>query len=214
MTRAKVAAAFERNVFVNCPFDAEYVPLLRPLLFSILALGFEPRIATERSDSGENRIDKIVQLIRESRFSVHDISRVTATELGQFSRFNLPFELGIDRGAQLFGAMPLRRKRILVLEAARYDYQRAMSDFSGADIKHHKNEPALLVRAVRDWFVETVDVDDAPGATGLWYRFTDFASAFYDERKFAGFSDDELNFMPVPEYLRAIKKWLAKERKA
>lgn len=209
MTVKKPVAGYERNVFVNCPFDDEYVPLLRPLLFTIIALGFAPRIATERSDSGENRIDKIVQLIRESRYSVHDISRLVATQPGQYSRFNLPFELGIDRGAQLYGSAHLRRKRILVLEAAQYDYKRALSDFSGADIKHHRNDPPAIVRAVRDWFVETVGVDDAPSATALWYRFTDFASAFYDSRKASGFSDDDLNFMPVPEYVRAISKWVA-----
>ena len=27
---------FERNVFVNCPFDEAYYPLLRPLLFTII----------------------------------------------------------------------------------------------------------------------------------------------------------------------------------
>ena len=37
--------AFDQNVFVNCPFDEEYLPLLRPLLFTIVYLGFRPRIA-------------------------------------------------------------------------------------------------------------------------------------------------------------------------
>ncbi len=31
---------FDQNVFVNCPFDDEYLPLLRPLLFTIIYLGF------------------------------------------------------------------------------------------------------------------------------------------------------------------------------
>lgn len=211
MSRARVDVAFDRNVFVNCPFDDDYVSLLRPLLFTIVALGYTPRIAMERSDSGENRIDKIVQLIGESRYSVHDISRLIATEQGQFSRFNLPFELGIDRGARLFGAQPLLHKRILVLESNQYDYRVALSDFSGADIAHHSSEPVRLVRAVRNWFVNTVEVKEAPSPTTLWYRFTDFASAFYDERAEAGFSDEDLNFMPVPEYIDAIREWLGSE---
>lgn len=214
MRANKPALGYERNVFVNCPLDDEYAPLLRPLLFTILALGFAPRIATERSDSGESRIDKIVQLIRESRYSVHDISRLVATQAGEFSRFNLPFELGIDRGAQLYGANHLRRKRMLVLDATQYDYKRALSDFSGSDIKHHRNGPPAIVRAVRDWFVETVGVESAPGATVLWYRYLDFTSAVYDFRKAAGFSDDELNSMPVPEYVRAIRKWISEDSKA
>ena len=54
---------FSRCVFVNCPFDSEYLPLLRPLLFTIIYVRFMPRIASERSDSGENRIDKIAHAI-------------------------------------------------------------------------------------------------------------------------------------------------------
>ena len=43
--------SFDKNVFINCPFDEEYYPLLCPLLFTVLRLGFNPRIALERSDS-------------------------------------------------------------------------------------------------------------------------------------------------------------------
>ena len=38
---------FETDVFVNCPFDDDYLPLLRPILFAIIDLGFSPRIALE-----------------------------------------------------------------------------------------------------------------------------------------------------------------------
>ena len=75
------------------------------------------------------------------------------------------------------------------------------------DIKHHGASPARLVRVVREWFLETAGVTDAASPTVIWYRFTDFASAFYDERKDAGFSDEDLNFMPVTEYIDAIRRW-------
>ena len=32
--------AFARNVFVNCPFDRDFYPLLRPLLFTIAAWAY------------------------------------------------------------------------------------------------------------------------------------------------------------------------------
>lgn len=41
--------SFERNVFVNCPFDEAYLPLLRPILFVITDLDLTPRIALERA---------------------------------------------------------------------------------------------------------------------------------------------------------------------
>ena len=55
------ADEFRANVFVNCPFDDRYQPLLRAIIFCILDLGFEPRIALERLDSGETRLTKIVE---------------------------------------------------------------------------------------------------------------------------------------------------------
>ena len=53
---------FSDNVFVNCPFDEEYLPLLRQLLFTIIYLGLKPRIALEELDSGAPRIQKIIGL--------------------------------------------------------------------------------------------------------------------------------------------------------
>lgn len=210
MAPGRPRADYERSVFINCPFDAEFESLLRPLLFTIVQLGYTPRIASERSNSGENRIDKIVELMRASRYSIHDISRIRAEEKGSFSRFNLPFELGVDFGAQRFGLGKLRSKRFLLLDSEPFDYRRALSDLSGVDIKHHENTPARIVRVVRSWFVETVGVTDAPSPTVIWYRFTDFASYFYDSQRISGFSDEDLNSLPVAEYIRAIQVWVAR----
>ncbi|MBC8144379.1 MAG: hypothetical protein H7X80_02270 [bacterium] len=44
------AAGFDSNVFINCPFDDEYESLLRPLLFTIIWLEYNPKIAVERKD--------------------------------------------------------------------------------------------------------------------------------------------------------------------
>lgn len=110
--------SFGRSVFVNCPFDTDYLPLLRPLLFTIIYLRYTPRIASERSDSGESRIGKICSLIRECRYSIHDLSRLRAGEIGEISRMNMPFELGIEHGCRTFGSAPLRQKQCLVLEGS------------------------------------------------------------------------------------------------
>jgi hypothetical protein len=200
---------FERSVFVNCPFDADYLPLLRPLVFTILYLRFAPRIASERSDSGESRIDKICSLIRECRYSVHDLSRLRAGEIGEISRMNMPFEFGIEYGCRLFGAEPLTGKRCLVLEKDQHEFRKAISDLSGIDIKHHGNEPEGIVRAVRDWFVETVGLRRIHSATRIWHRFNEFTLAFYDERLADGFTNRDLDMMPIPEYIEFIEAWLA-----
>ena len=199
--------SFSRNVFVNCPFDSEYLPLLRPLLFTIVYVGFNPRIASERSDSGENRVDKICALIASCRYSIHDLSRLRASEVGELSRMNMPFELGIEYGCRVFGSETLRTKQCLVLEKDQHEFQKAISDLSGIDIKRHKDDPPEVVRAVRNWFVETVGLRGIHSATLIWYRFIDFASDFYDKRVADGYADDDLEMMPVPEYIDFMRAW-------
>lgn len=93
--------AFEKNVFVNCPFDPQYLPLLRSLLFTIIYLRLKPRIALEAMDAGQARLDKIVGLIADSKFGIHDLSPVEAANAGELFRLNMPFELGIDFGCRL-----------------------------------------------------------------------------------------------------------------
>lgn len=209
-------AGFEKNVFINCPFDKPYLDLLRPLLFTLVYLGYSPRIASERSDSAENRVDKICSLVRESKYSIHDLSRLRASEVGELYRMNMPFELGIEYGCRQFGPSPFNEKRCLVLEKDQHEFRKAISDLSGIDIKNHDDKPEEMVRAVRNWFVETVRLTHIESPTTIWYRFADFASDFYEERASEGFTDADLNMMPVPEYVDFIQRWVRKriERRA
>ena len=202
---------FDKNVFINCPFDQEYLSLLRPLLFTILYVGFNPKIGLESSDSGETRINKICELIRASRYSIHDLSRLQSSRRNEFYRMNMPFELGIEYGCRHFASDHLRRKRRLILEKSRHDHIKALSDLSGVDIKSHQNKPERLIAAVRNWFIETVGLRNIESPTVIWYQFTDFTSDFYEKRKSQGFSDEDIEEMPVPEYLHFIQEWLRRQ---
>ena len=204
-------AEFSRSVFVNCPFDGDYLPLLRPLLFTIIYLGFRPRIASERLDSGENRIDKICGFLRECQYGIHDLSRLRSSAAGELFRMNMPFELGVEYGSRVFGPAQLRTKRGLVLEKELHEFRKGISDLSGIDIKRHNNDPVEVVRAIRDWFVETVGLRGIPSASRIWNRFADFESDFYDARLADGFTDDDLNTMPIPEYIHFIQDWVARK---
>jgi hypothetical protein len=199
---------FDKNVFVNCPFDRDYFPLLRPLLFTILYLGLSPRIALETVDSGESRLDKIVKLIRESRYSVHDLSRLKAEHAGEFYRLNMPFELGIDFGCRTFGRQLLRTKRTLVLEVDPHRYRAAISDLSGCDIETHDNTPIQVVAVVRKWLKNACGLN-APGPTKIWGDFNDFMADNYDALKADGFSDADVEGLAVPELVERMKSWLA-----
>jgi hypothetical protein len=205
---------YESNVFVNCPFDGNYLDLLWPLLFTIVDLGYRPRIANERSDSGENRLDKICGMIRQSKFSIHDLSRLKAARAKEFYRLNMPFELGIDYGSRQHGPEFMRNKKFLILERRLHDFKVALSDLSGVDIKMHDNKIGEIIRAVRDWFYETVGLRDIPYPNVIWWRFNDFTTSLYDQRLAEGISDvhvkEDIARMPIPEYLNCVASWVAK----
>ena len=197
---------YNKNVFVNCPFDEEYLSLLRPILFTIIYLGFNIRIALERFDSGESRFNKICELIDQSKYGIHDLSRIKARKKGEYFRLNMPFELGLDIGCRIFGKDNYSDKKHLILEKEKYRYQVAISDLSNSDIKSHKNDPMKAVRQIRNWFVEN-GLRNVPSATVIWYSFTDFITDFYEKRKAEGFAEEDIYEMPIPEYCDFINEW-------
>jgi len=93
---------FESNVFINCPFDDEYKPMLKALVFTSIYLNLVPHVS-ETISSSNTRIDQIKRYIRKSKFGIHDISRNKAMVVGDLPRFNMPYELGLDIGACEFG---------------------------------------------------------------------------------------------------------------
>jgi hypothetical protein len=118
---------FENNVFINCPFDDEYRPILNAKLFTLIYLGFEPRISQTVS-SGNIRIDQIQQHIRESEYSIHDLSRSKALKVDELPRFNMPYELGLDIGCCVYGGKRMKQKKVLILETEKHHNKKVLSD--------------------------------------------------------------------------------------
>lgn len=85
---------------------------------------------------------------------------------------------------------------------------KALSDLSGVDIKNHENEPAQIVRETRHWFVETVGLRGVASPTIIWDTFNIFLLDFREKRKAEGFSEEDLNTMPVPEFIAFIRDWI------
>lgn len=141
--------AYKNNVFINCPFDDEYFPLLKAALFTIIYLGLNPKIS-QTLDSDETRLTEIKKLINESKYSIHDLSRIEPKNPDELPRFNMPFELGIDIGCKTYGEK--HDKKYLILEELPFRYQQVLSDISGQDIKWHLNKPILIVKSIRNWF--------------------------------------------------------------
>jgi hypothetical protein len=202
---------FDRNVFVNCPFDDAYLPLLRPILFVTLYIGLKPRIALESLDSGRPRIEKIIALIEESKYAIHDLSRMQAERAGEYYRLNMPFELGLDVGCRLFKAGRSSEKRCLILEAERYRYQAALSDMSNSDIAAHGNDPVQAAREVRNWLRNEASLR-APGPALIWDRFNEFMADNYKQLQADGHSDRDIERLPVAELIGRMQAWVERNR--
>ena len=203
---------FARSVFINCPFDDGYLSLLRPLVFSILYLDFQPRLALERADSEETRIRKIVELIQASKFGIHDLSRCRSTKKGEFFRLNMPLELGIDIGCKLFRGSKWKNKRILILEAERFRYQAAISDLAGSDIWAHHNEPEALIVGVRDWMVQETGACPVP-ANRIYSSFLDFMAYNYARLEQDGWKPEHIRALRISELQGHMQEWLHKHRR-
>lgn len=199
---------YEKNVFINCPFDIEYQPLLHSLIFTILYLGFNPRIALERSDSGETRFSKICELIKKSKYSIHDLSRIKSKKIGEYFRLNVPFELGLDIGSRVFNSKIHRTKKCLILEEEKYRFQAAISDISNSDIKNHGGEVYKMINSVRNWFAEN-GLKRTPGATKILNNYIDFMDDFYEKRSNEGFTKKESYEMPIKEMMDYMKDWIS-----
>lgn len=139
------------DVFINCPFDADFAPIFRALIFAIFACGFRPRSARELDDGGQTRIEKLYGLVEECRYGIHDLSRTELDDKYGLPRFNMPLELGLFLGAKRFGDAIQRDKRILVLDVEQYRYQKFISDLAGMDIHQHEGDPSVAVWETRDW---------------------------------------------------------------
>ncbi len=150
-SRAAADPPWARSVFINCPFDDEYRPLLRAICFTILACGYVPRCALDFSDSGTVRFQEIVALITRCGFSIHDISRVELDKVSKLPRFNMPLELGADLGLRFAGKVRQAARRTLILDSEKHRYDKTLSDISGMDIEAHANDAALIRRHVRNW---------------------------------------------------------------
>lgn len=201
---------FEKNVFVNCPFDADFRQLLLGVVFTILYFGYKPRLSSERADSAENRIDKITGLIKESKFGVHDLSRLVSTTKGEAYRMNMPFELGIDYGCKKLKGGKWNAKKILILEKERYRFQKAISDLSGCDIKSHDDEVDKIICSVRDWLV-TEELGRGDSGNMVWDRFNDFQAYLYDEvvEKDGHKSTDDVQ---VSEIVHHMNEWFDQKK--
>lgn len=196
-----------KAVFINCPFDQVFKPILRAIVFTVIVSGYHPRSALDATDGAEVRLGKIAAMIGECDWGIHDLLRVEVEE-GGVPRFNMPMELGIHLGARLFGEKRHRRKRALILEAQSHRYDAALSDISGQDIEVHSNDPDQAIRCVRNWLSEhrPRTAVPLPGVTAMQadYRlFREEIGTLLDARRL-----DPLHELSHSDLMFAVRDWI------
>lgn len=196
---------YDYNVFINCPFDSQYMPLFEAVVFAVLDSGFIARCAKEVRDSGQVRIDKIFNIIRECRYGIHDISRTELDELNGLPRFNMPLELGMFLGAREFGIRRQKKKLSLILDRESNRYRAFCSDISGQDIEVHENSPERLITIVRDWLSDSVD-EIIPSGVKIVERYNQFRVDLPLYCQSLNQSPDELTFI---DFRNLVGYWLA-----
>lgn len=153
------------------------------------------------------RIERIRDLIVSSRFSVHDLSRISPLRTGDLPRYNMPFELGLDLGCRFYGHEELQKKRCLILDKEPYRYQKALSDISGQDILAHGDDPETLIAKVRGWLKVTTRRKLQSGST-IWQRFSEFTGQLELDLMRDGFTADEIQNLGVPELIEHAGTWI------
>lgn len=180
--------------------------MLKPLLFTVLYLGFRPKISQTRSSS-TIRINQIKSYIRDSRFGIHDLSRCRLLAVGELPRFNMPYELGLDTGCLEYGTEKLRTKQLLILETEKYHYQKVLSDIAGQDIENHNDDPYTLIEKVRNWFSSLSVRKSYPSPTYVWSAFNQFRVSLIEYRE-KDYNDD-LDKMPINDFIKSVRQWIA-----
>ncbi len=199
------AEGYEYNVFINCPFDKDFRELFRAMVFTIHACGFVAQCALEDNNQ-PNRLKRIMELIGEARFGIHDLSRI---DLAKMPRNNMPLELGIFMGCRQFGAEHDQRKEYLVLDSEAHRYKHHTTDLGGEDPSSHDNIPDKMVACVRNWLRPYASeqaggrrIASASIMVERYQKFKAEAPALCAEYDWVF---DELDF---PEYQPIVVEWM------
>ena len=182
------------DVFINCPFDAGYKPFFHAIIWMVIRSGYRARCAQEVDDGAQNRLGKIMDIIAECRFGVHDISNTDVDGNPPLPRFNMPLELGLWFGAHRFGGVPQADKRCIILDRERFRYQRFISDIAGQDPHSHGGKIDTLIAEMAAWLRHLPGGERPGGGKQMLQEYEEFQRLLPDICADAKLTIEELIF--------------------
>jgi hypothetical protein len=152
-----VPLAYEKSVFINCPFDAAFEPLFHSIVLTVAARGFTPRCARESEGQAEPRISRLARGLMDSKYSIHDLSRFQGEGPNNLSRFNMPLELGMALGIRyLKSGQPVCHNWVALVPSG-FVHQKFISDLAGFDPPDHDGTVEAVIRQVAAWLSQQPD---------------------------------------------------------
>lgn len=198
---------YDRNVFINCAFEPAFIAMFRAIVYTVHDCGFIARCALEAGNKDGVRIDRIIKIIEQCKYGIHDLSCIELTDESPLPRFNMPYELGIFIGGKHFGDTYQKKKEFLVLDAVPHRYKQLISDLAGFDFPHHNNDINTVIGNVRDWFSQTVS-KQLPGAVYYQERYGRFLKDYPIMCKSSHYDPITLNFK---DFYALVTIWIQAE---
>ncbi|MET7242811.1 hypothetical protein ABZT49_05540 [Methylobacterium sp. EM32] len=199
-----------RDVFINCPFDADYAAIFNAIVFTVVRSGFRARCALETEDAAVNRLAKIIKIIGECPFGIHDISRTEPSGDPPLPRFNMPLELGLWLGAHHLGRTDQVGKCCIVFDREQYRYQRFISDIGGQDIQWHEGRVPMLISKLANWLRHLPGGTHAGGGQSILREYEAFRIILPRLCQQKNMEPDELQFadfnLMATEYVVRLKE--------
>lgn len=156
------------EVFLNIPYDKKFERLFLAYICGTTALGLTPRATLEIRKSSD-RLDKILNLIKSCRHSIHDLSRVQLDRSSpRTPRFNMPFELGL--AAAWSRISKDHAHQWFVCESVNHRLQKSLSDLNGIDPKIHGGRVGDVLVELRNMFTKP---GRQPSVQQMWAIYRD-----------------------------------------
>ncbi len=154
------------------------------------------------------RLDHILNIIRDCKYGVHDISKTELDSKSKLPRFNMPLELGMFLAAQRFGGTSQRGKKCIIFDRKPYRFQKFISDIAGQDIHSHNKSRKTLVQELATWLRHEVRQRKIPGGRAIAKEYQLFKNTFPTICQAAGLDPTEVSFK---DYRSMVTEWITQE---
>lgn len=138
-----------KAVFLNIPYDHQFESLCLAYICGLACFGLVPRATLEIP--GARRLDRIIALLEDCSFSIHDLSRVQLDRnKPRTPRFNMPFELGLAVARE---KLVDSQHTWYVFESMLRRTEKSLSDIAGTDVYIHSGTVMGVFRELSNAFI-------------------------------------------------------------